>query len=152
MADLNAAATSSSSSSNQAARIMNQQASSSWRSLQANGYPFLNTAMAQGNMHGHLKGAQGTHMPAPNANSVPSVGAEDFQETKSITLEWKLSNLKAIFDSSRGEVKSRCIKSQSSFLSDDLVMDADSSRRLNRSTMWVLLSHIANDSGQSHAP
>lgn len=37
--------------------------------------------------------------------------SDDFQETKSITLEWKLSNLKNIFSSSQGDQKSKCIKS-----------------------------------------
>ena len=36
---------------------------------------------------------------------------EEFQEIKAITLEWRLSNLKSIFETSRGEAKSRCIKS-----------------------------------------
>ena len=42
---------------------------------------------------------------------MPSSVPEDFQEIKAITLEWRLSNLKSIFEASRGEAKSRCIKS-----------------------------------------
>lgn len=30
----------------------------------------------------------------------------DFAETQSVTLEWKLSGLKAIYDGTRGETKS----------------------------------------------
>ena len=41
----------------------------------------------------------------------PALEFEEFQEIKAITLEWKLSNLQSIFESSRGEAKSRCIKS-----------------------------------------
>ncbi|POV94356.1 hypothetical protein PSHT_16261, partial [Puccinia striiformis] len=36
---------------------------------------------------------------------------QEFLEIKSVSLEWKLSNLKHIFDSSKGDTKSKCVKS-----------------------------------------
>lgn len=36
---------------------------------------------------------------------------QEFLEVKSVSLEWKLSNLKHIFDTSKGETKSKCVKS-----------------------------------------
>ncbi|KAG0146591.1 hypothetical protein CROQUDRAFT_107077 [Cronartium quercuum f. sp. fusiforme G11] len=36
---------------------------------------------------------------------------QEFLEVKSVSLEWKLSNLKHIFDTSKGEAKSKCVKS-----------------------------------------
>ncbi|KAL8277951.1 hypothetical protein RQP46_009583 [Phenoliferia psychrophenolica] len=37
--------------------------------------------------------------------------ASDFFETRSVTLEWKVTNLKHLFTSSTGETKSKCVKS-----------------------------------------
>lgn len=51
---------------------------------------------------GHAGSAAGPAGMAPD---------DSFLETKSITLEWSVSNLKNLFDSSRGDAKSRCIKS-----------------------------------------
>lgn len=49
------------------------------------------------------------HYPSTRAGH--GSGNGDYQEIKSVCLEWKLDNLKHIFDSSRGETKSKCIKS-----------------------------------------
>ncbi|PLW30182.1 hypothetical protein PCANC_22149 [Puccinia coronata f. sp. avenae] len=46
------------------------------------------------------------------ASSSPSLNdKQEFLEIKSVSLEWKLSNLKHIFDSSKGDTKSKCVKS-----------------------------------------
>ncbi|OCF37555.1 hypothetical protein I317_06267 [Kwoniella heveanensis CBS 569] len=45
----------------------------------------------------------------PGATSGP--GAPEFQETTSICLEWRLTGLKAMYESTRGEQKSKCIRS-----------------------------------------
>ena len=46
-----------------------------------------------------------------NSSSNTSMSARDCQELKTLTLEWKLANLKHIFDSSQGQAKSKCIRS-----------------------------------------
>ncbi|WVF70048.1 hypothetical protein IAT40_004835 [Kwoniella sp. CBS 6097] len=38
-------------------------------------------------------------------------GSQEFQETTSICLEWRLTGLKAMYESTRGEQKSKCIRS-----------------------------------------
>lgn len=64
--------------------------------------------------HAGLAGcsAGGNGNDGPSSASSTSLGPNDAcQETKSLTLDWKVSDLKTIFDSSRGDAKSRCIKS-----------------------------------------
>ena len=46
------------------------------------------------------------------ASSTVGGGSADFQEIKTITLEWKLAGLAKLFDSSKGESKSKCLKSE----------------------------------------
>ncbi|WVQ97835.1 hypothetical protein IAU59_004950 [Kwoniella sp. CBS 9459] len=45
----------------------------------------------------------------PGATSGP--GVQEFQETTSVCLEWRLTGLKAMYESTRGEQKSKCIRS-----------------------------------------
>jgi hypothetical protein len=52
-------------------------------------------------------GSQHPHDPSSAARH----GSADFQEIKTITLEWKLTGLAKVFEQSRGETKSRCLKS-----------------------------------------
>ncbi|CAH7667576.1 hypothetical protein BY996DRAFT_4579384 [Phakopsora pachyrhizi] len=46
-----------------------------------------------------------------NKSSSASNDNQEFLEVKSVSLEWKISNLKSVFDSSKGETKSKCIRS-----------------------------------------
>ncbi|KDE03163.1 hypothetical protein MVLG_06320 [Microbotryum lychnidis-dioicae p1A1 Lamole] len=53
-----------------------------------------------------------------NANTGAGAGASttdlansEFVETRSVTLEWKVTNLKVLFESSKGDTKSKCVKS-----------------------------------------
>ncbi|GAA5870533.1 hypothetical protein JCM16303_001513 [Sporobolomyces ruberrimus] len=48
-----------------------------------------------------------TQRPTP----APSLESSDVLETRSVQLEWKVSNLKQLFDSTKGETKSKCVKS-----------------------------------------
>lgn len=85
--------------------------------------PNLRGAMAAYSALGQVGGAHGQHHKVyhagPAAGSAgttsgpaSSTGLNDAcQETKSLTLEWKVSDLKTVFDSSRGDAKSKCIKS-----------------------------------------
>ncbi|GAA5895027.1 BTB/POZ and MATH domain-containing protein [Sporobolomyces salmoneus] len=41
----------------------------------------------------------------------PSLDSSDVLETRSVQLEWKVNNLKQLFDSTKGEHKSKCVKS-----------------------------------------
>ncbi|GAA5978933.1 hypothetical protein JCM5350_004182 [Sporobolomyces pararoseus] len=43
--------------------------------------------------------------------AVPSLDSSDVLETRSVQLEWKVNNLKQLFDSTKGETKSKCVKS-----------------------------------------
>lgn len=75
--------------------------------------PHLRGQMAA---HGGQSGPHGshqkTHQGTASCNSgTAGLSADDFQESRSLTLEWRLNNLKSVFDSSRGDAKSRCIKS-----------------------------------------
>ncbi|BGP37063.1 hypothetical protein JCM10449v2_000967 [Rhodotorula kratochvilovae] len=45
------------------------------------------------------------------APAVPSLDTSDFLETRSVQLEWKVTNLRTLFDQTKGEAKSKCIKS-----------------------------------------
>ncbi|KAK4049653.1 hypothetical protein OIV83_003928 [Microbotryomycetes sp. JL201] len=47
--------------------------------------------------------------PAPIPRS--ELASQEFVETRSVTLEWKVSNLKQLFESSQGTTKSKCVKS-----------------------------------------
>ncbi|GAA6048051.1 hypothetical protein JCM3770_000167 [Rhodotorula araucariae] len=44
-------------------------------------------------------------------SAVPSLDTSDFLETRSVQLEWKVTNLRTLFDQTKGEAKSKCIKS-----------------------------------------
>ncbi|GAA5919549.1 hypothetical protein JCM1841_001004 [Sporobolomyces salmonicolor] len=44
-------------------------------------------------------------------SSQPTLDTNDFLETRSVQLEWKVSNLKQLFDGTKGEAKSKCVKS-----------------------------------------
>ncbi|GAA5861912.1 hypothetical protein JCM1840_006872 [Sporobolomyces johnsonii] len=44
-------------------------------------------------------------------SSQPTFDTSDFLETRSVQLEWKVSNLKQLFDGTKGEAKSKCVKS-----------------------------------------
>ncbi|GAA5957322.1 hypothetical protein JCM3765_000422 [Sporobolomyces pararoseus] len=44
-------------------------------------------------------------------SAVPSLDSSDVLETRSVQLEWKVNNLKQLFDTTKGEVKSKCVKS-----------------------------------------
>ncbi|KAA1067341.1 hypothetical protein PGT21_001715 [Puccinia graminis f. sp. tritici] len=50
-------------------------------------------------------------MNKPAGGSPNLSDKQEFLEIKSVSLEWKLSNLKHIFDSSKGDTKSKCVKS-----------------------------------------
>ncbi|MBW0486767.1 hypothetical protein O181_026482 [Austropuccinia psidii MF-1] len=59
---------------------------------------------------------QGSNQSQNNATSnkqanLNTTNEQEFLEIKSVSLEWKLSNLKQIFDSSKGDIKSKCVKS-----------------------------------------
>ncbi|GAA6064057.1 hypothetical protein JCM10212_006793 [Sporobolomyces blumeae] len=43
--------------------------------------------------------------------AAPSLESSDVLETRSVQLEWKVTNLKQLFESTKGEVKSKCVKS-----------------------------------------
>ncbi|GAA95622.1 uncharacterized protein L969DRAFT_313465 [Mixia osmundae IAM 14324] len=45
------------------------------------------------------------------STSQPKANDATFSEIRNVTLEWKLNDLKKLFESSRGETKSRCVKS-----------------------------------------
>ncbi|KAM0787001.1 hypothetical protein ACM66B_006270 [Microbotryomycetes sp. NB124-2] len=47
--------------------------------------------------------------PAPIPRS--ELASQEFVETRSVTLEWKVSNIKQLFESSQGQTKSKCVKS-----------------------------------------
>ncbi|ORY26879.1 hypothetical protein BCR39DRAFT_539919 [Naematelia encephala] len=52
--------------------------------------------------------------PSPSASTSVSPGpaaALEFNETTSVTLEWRITGMKATYDQSRGDAKSKCIKS-----------------------------------------
>nr|XP_019047445.1 hypothetical protein I302_04058 [Kwoniella bestiolae CBS 10118]OCF26375.1 hypothetical protein I302_04058 [Kwoniella bestiolae CBS 10118] len=52
--------------------------------------------------------------PAASSSSTPaapSTSGHEFQETTSVCLEWRLTGLKTMYESTRGEQKSKCIKS-----------------------------------------
>ncbi|WVR04439.1 hypothetical protein IAU60_001442 [Kwoniella sp. DSM 27419] len=54
--------------------------------------------------------------PVPPASTISSgtgtgSGGHEFQETTSVCLEWRLTGLKAMYESTRGDQKSKCIKS-----------------------------------------
>ncbi|WWC87241.1 uncharacterized protein L201_002129 [Kwoniella dendrophila CBS 6074] len=54
--------------------------------------------------------------PVPLAQASTSTSSsvsqgQEFQETTSVCLEWRLSGLKAMYESTRGEQKSKCVKS-----------------------------------------
>ncbi|RXK42252.1 hypothetical protein M231_00611 [Tremella mesenterica] len=50
--------------------------------------------------------------PGMTAPAAPSSASQlEFAETSSVCLEWRLSGLKAMYEQSRGESKSKCIKS-----------------------------------------
>lgn len=70
------------------------------------GYPIRHGAVIAGPHVKHRAQAQSQAQHLAGAQSNP-----EFKETKCISLEWKLSGLKNLFESSRGDVKSRCIKS-----------------------------------------
>ncbi|KAK4056182.1 hypothetical protein OIO90_002913 [Microbotryomycetes sp. JL221] len=46
------------------------------------------------------------------ASPIPpqELASREFVETRSVTLEWKVSNLKQLFESSQGSTKSKCVK------------------------------------------
>lgn len=58
------------------------------------------------NQLSHPRGADSVPIP-PSADA----SSLDFAETSSVTLEWRLTGLKSIFEGSKGESKSKCIKS-----------------------------------------
>ncbi|ORY43939.1 hypothetical protein BCR35DRAFT_311190 [Leucosporidium creatinivorum] len=49
------------------------------------------------------------HEPPPLARQ--DINAAEYVETRSVMLEWKVSNLKTLFEQSKGEAKSKCVKS-----------------------------------------
>ncbi|GAA6001236.1 hypothetical protein JCM10207_007478 [Rhodosporidiobolus poonsookiae] len=51
---------------------------------------------------------------ASNSTRTPGgaqLDSSDFLETRSVQLEWKVSNLKQLFDQTKGDLKSKCVKS-----------------------------------------
>ena len=60
---------------------------------------------------GPISPGGGSNSEATTSSSNTSMAARDCQELKTLTLEWKLANLKQIFDSSQGQAKSKCIRS-----------------------------------------
>ena len=48
-----------------------------------------------------------TNPPAPAASEAAKISVETCDETKTICFSWQMSNLKSIFDASRGEGKSK---------------------------------------------
>ncbi|GAA5892243.1 hypothetical protein JCM8208_001491 [Rhodotorula glutinis] len=48
---------------------------------------------------------------APRAVPVPSLDTSEYLETRSVQLEWKVGNLRQLFDQTKGDTKSKCIKS-----------------------------------------
>ncbi|KPV76758.1 uncharacterized protein RHOBADRAFT_51754 [Rhodotorula graminis WP1] len=48
---------------------------------------------------------------AARAVAAPSLDTSEFLETRSVQLEWKVSNLRQLFDQTKGDTKSKCIKS-----------------------------------------
>ncbi|GJN87729.1 hypothetical protein Rhopal_000684-T1 [Rhodotorula paludigena] len=48
--------------------------------------------------------------PGARAQAAPSLDTSDYLETRSVQLEWKVSNLKNLFDATQGPAKSKCIK------------------------------------------
>ncbi|GAA5850768.1 hypothetical protein JCM9279_003914 [Rhodotorula babjevae] len=48
---------------------------------------------------------------APRAVPAPSLDTSEYLETRSVQLEWKVSNLRQLFDQTKGDTKSKCIKS-----------------------------------------
>ncbi|GAA5908157.1 hypothetical protein JCM6882_005959 [Rhodosporidiobolus microsporus] len=44
-------------------------------------------------------------------SSIPPPDSADYAETRSVQLEWKVTNLRQLFDSTKGDVKSKCVKS-----------------------------------------
>ncbi|KAK8846758.1 hypothetical protein IAR55_005846 [Kwoniella newhampshirensis] len=50
--------------------------------------------------------------PVPPASTIAATSpAQEFAETTSVCLEWRLTGLKAMYESTRGDQKSKCIKS-----------------------------------------
>ncbi|SCV67208.1 BQ2448_5854 [Microbotryum intermedium] len=62
----------------------------------------------------------GTSANSANANASANTSASttdltnsEFVETRSVTLDWKVTNLKVLFESSKGDTKSKCVKVES---------------------------------------